>query len=91
MSENDFSDASLLTLNVRFKESLEMAQNDEEGGDEDEDEDEFDFDIVVLPHSLLTNPPLSSLDDRPFKRASIDALGRILDGPDPAGTLADHG
>lgn len=49
-------------------------------------EREVDFDIVVLPHGFLAHPPLSSLDGRPFRRATAATLEKLLASDDPAGT-----
>jgi hypothetical protein len=48
-------------------------------------ESDVDFDIVVLPHAFLAHPPLSSLDGKPFRRATATALEKLLASADPAG------
>ncbi len=47
---------------------------------------DIDFDIVVLPLAYLAHPPLSSLDGKPFRRATTATLEKLLAGDDPAGT-----
>lgn len=54
-------------------------------------ERDADFDIVVLPHAFLAHPPLSSLDGRPFRRATAANLEKLLASADPAGTQAVSG
>ncbi|MGR9089664.1 MAG: hypothetical protein ACU85U_03675 [Gammaproteobacteria bacterium] len=49
-------------------------------------ERDYDFDIVVLPHACLTHAPLSSLDGKPFRRATAATLEKLLASDDPAGT-----
>ncbi len=48
-------------------------------------ERDYDFDIVVLPYAFLTHPPLSSLDGKPFRRATAATLEKLLASDDPAG------
>lgn len=48
-------------------------------------ERDYDFDIVVLPYALLTHAPLSSLDGKPFRRATAATLEKLLASDDPAG------
>ena len=45
--------------------------------------DGLGFELLLLPLSVLRQPPLDALDDRPMARASAAALKRLLD--DPAG------
>ncbi len=47
---------------------------------------DIDFDIVVLPLAYLAHPPLSSLDGKPFRRATTTTLEKLLASDDPAGT-----
>ncbi len=40
--------------------------------------EELTFDVTVLPHDALRQAPLSGLDDRPVKRASLTQLRQLL-------------
>lgn len=39
---------------------------------------EFEFDLVVLSEVYNSHPPLSSLNGRPFRRANIDGLDKLI-------------
>ena len=39
---------------------------------------ELSFDLTVLPHDALRQAPLSSVDERPMKRASATRLRQLL-------------
>ena len=40
--------------------------------------DELDFNLVVFADVYFAHPPLSSLNGRPFKRADIDAVDKLI-------------
>ena len=40
--------------------------------------EELSFDLTVLPHDALRQAPLSSVDERPMKRASATRLRQLL-------------
>ena len=40
--------------------------------------EELSFDLTVLPHDALRQAPLSSVDERPMKRASATQLRQLL-------------
>ena len=40
--------------------------------------DGLNFDLTVLPHDALRQAPLSAVDERPMKRASLSALQQLL-------------
>ena len=40
--------------------------------------EDLTFDITVLPHAVLRQAPLSGVDERPMKRASLSQLQQIL-------------
>lgn len=48
-----------------------------------------EFNLVVLPEVYIAHPPLSSLSGRPFKRADIDALDKLISDTAAAGPRAD--
>ncbi len=47
----------------------------------------LNFDLTVLPHDALRQAPLSGVDEKPMKRASLSALKQLLSEPelDPDG------
>ncbi len=48
--------------------------------------DELGFEVAVLPLDTLRQAPLSTLDERPMRRASLAQLRRLLEEEAPAGT-----
>jgi len=40
--------------------------------------EELTFDVTVLPHDALRQAPLSGVDERPMKRASLAQLRQLL-------------
>ena len=47
--------------------------------------EELSFDLTVLPHSALRQAPLSSIDEKPMRRASAAQLQALLVNEDLAG------
>ncbi|MFT3761211.1 MAG: hypothetical protein QM761_01085 [Pseudoxanthomonas sp.] len=47
--------------------------------------EELAFDLTVLPLAALRQAPLSSVDEKPMRRASAVQLGRLLADDDPPG------
>ena len=47
--------------------------------------EDLSFDLTVLPEDALRQAPLSALDERPVKRASLSALQQLLAQEDIAG------
>jgi hypothetical protein len=47
--------------------------------------EELSFDLTVLPHSALRQAPLSSVDEKPMRRASMAQLRASLVDEDIAG------
>ncbi len=47
--------------------------------------DELSFDVCVLPHAALRQAPLSSLDEKPMRRASAAQLRELLAEDEMAG------
>ena len=48
--------------------------------------EDLSFDLCVLPHASLRQPPLSSIDEKPMRRASATQLREMLVAED----LAEH-
>lgn len=42
----------------------------------------LNFELVVLPYDALRQAPLSAVDDKPMRRASLAQLRQLLAGPD---------
>ena len=40
--------------------------------------EDLTFDLTVLPHAVLRQAPLSGVDERPMKRASLSQLRQLL-------------
>lgn len=51
--------------------------------------EELSFDLTVLPHDALRQAPLSSVDEKPMRRASAAQLRRLLTEEDIAGYELD--
>ena len=47
--------------------------------------DELTFDLTVLPHDALRQAPLSSIDEKPMKRASLAQLRELIAQDEIAG------
>lgn len=47
--------------------------------------EELSFDLTVLPHAALRQPPLSSIDEKPMRRASASQLQALLVEEEVAG------
>jgi len=51
--------------------------------------EELSFDLTVLAHDALRQAPLSSVDEKPMKRASATQLRQLLAEEDIAGYERD--
>ena len=51
--------------------------------------EDLSFDLTVLPHDALRQAPLSSVDEKPMKRASAAQLRQLLAEEDIAGYELD--
>ncbi len=50
--------------------------------------DGLEFDIVVFGEAFFAHPPMSSLNGRPYKRADIDALDKLIEESSSAGSIS---
>lgn len=53
--------------------------------------EDLTFDIAVLPYDALRQPPLSGMDEKPMRRASLTQVRQLLDESDMPGYLATVG
>jgi len=52
--------------------------------------DGLEFNMVVFGEAFFAHPPLSSLNGRPYKRADVDALDKLIEENSAAGTVSSN-
>ena len=52
--------------------------------------DGLEFNMVVFGEAYFAHPPLSSLNGRPYKRADIDALSKLIDENSATSTVSNN-